>query len=238
MKLKPRTFTCKSRSPRACPLCQRILEIRVRNVRVPPSDIRSARLQAWLPSTWREHLLIRACIHTPAQQLVVLCQRIPINNYGLDAPLRNDARHGLAADLESPKLPEMSAQKYLSWWWLLCVTITLQYEEEHTRVGATSKTTEGFLYFFSFTWDLCLRRHLVNICLTSSKSKRSQWNNDAQHVHRVIIPSVFWSFEEIKWQYPVSARLTLRGSTYSYYTFQFTERKIGCSKNSDKETRS
>lgn len=61
-----------------------------------------------LPSSFkRRHLLIRARI-CPHKQPVVLCQRIPINHYGLDAPLRNDARHGVAADLESPKLPGMS----------------------------------------------------------------------------------------------------------------------------------
>lgn len=48
------------------------------------------------------YLLIRAHI-CPRKQLVVLRQRIPINHYELDAPLRNDAQHGLAADLESPK---------------------------------------------------------------------------------------------------------------------------------------
>jgi len=46
----------------------------------------------------------------PRIQLVVLRQRIPSNCCGLDALLRNDARHGRAADLESPNLPEINAQ--------------------------------------------------------------------------------------------------------------------------------
>lgn len=45
----------------------------------------------------------------PHKQLVVLSQRIPINHYGLDAPLRNDARHGL--DRDSPNLSKTNVSK-------------------------------------------------------------------------------------------------------------------------------
>lgn len=61
------------------------------------------------------HLLSRTGMRRPHKQLVVFYRRIPINQCGLDAPLRNDARHGPAAvDEESPKLPGMKAPKYQS----------------------------------------------------------------------------------------------------------------------------
>lgn len=72
------------------------------------------------PLDWRgcnrdfHHVFLKTAPADPpihaAAQLVVLCQRIPINQYGLDALLRNDARHGLADYLESPDLNKMYFQ--------------------------------------------------------------------------------------------------------------------------------
>lgn len=100
-------FTCVCRSSRSCHTCPRNLEIRVRSVKRWPSD--PCVVVSVTSTQLNQHLLIRAHI-CPHKQLVVLCQRIPINHCGLAALLRNDARHGLAADLESPKLPKINAE--------------------------------------------------------------------------------------------------------------------------------
>lgn len=87
---------------------------------------------------------------------------------------------------------------------------------------------EFFSFIASFTRDNDLPQEAFSEYVFQTLNSDShllnapEWNNgiciDTQHMHHVIIPSLFWYLNKSSDDNPVSARLTLR-STYSYYTF-------------------